>query len=220
MQVDVRLHRPGEVRTARGTLCGADGPPDDWRLTAGGRAHEPASFESRGDSVWVVFRPSAYDPALAGSHVLVGEMALLATESAAVLRCGASTDLGTAAAIAWGDGPDIFPLAPGPDPEPPIGVPPDIECQLVPTERSRRASAPAAMADDDSDGPYTDTSDDGTASEASEEPDDDTFENPLDVEEEQSDADSDEEFVDTLQEEDEEDPDFAHPASGSDDDDL
>lgn len=222
MQVNVRHHRPGDVRAARGTLRGADGPPDNWRLTVGGRVHEPASFESRGDCVWVVFRPLAYNAALAGRHVVVGEMALLATESAAVLRCGAPTDVGTAASISWGQGPDIFPLALGPEPEPPIGAAREVECQLVPTERSRRAStAPPAVGGDDSDPAYTDTSDDdGTASDASDEPEDDTFENPLDVEEEeQSDADSDEEFVDPQDEEDDqEDPDFAHPASASDDD--
>jgi hypothetical protein len=223
MQVEVRHHRPGDVRAARGTLRGADGPPDAWRLTVGGRAHEPAAFESRGDCVWVVFRPSAYDPAVAGGHVLVGEMALLATESAVVLRCGAPTDVGTTASVSWGEGPDIFPLGLGPEPEPPIGAPRDAECQLVPPEQSRRASAAPAAVEDDSDPAYTDCSDDdGTASEASEEPEDDTFENPLDVEEEeQSDADSDEEFVDPEDEEDDqEDPDFARPASASDDDDL
>lgn len=215
--VDVRHYRrSGDARKAKAELD-VDGAPDAWRLTMDGRAYEPARFERRGESAWVVFRP--IDLARAGDHVQVGCLTVLATDSVALLRCGAPVDLGVGASVEWGDeAPDLFPLCAGGEPDPPIGASSDPEPTPVPLDRARRsAAAPVARGDDTDE--YVDTSDDDYSSDEPAEPDDDTFENPLDVEDDEEDeaADSDEEFA--LQEDDDpEDPGLAAESSDDDDD--
>ncbi len=208
----VRVGQPSQHASIK---IACQGSTADWRvvLKEAGRPREfkPVAFDAREQTVWVVCRPCELDRSTLGVQVEVGELEMLACDTALVITAWSPETFAAGVSTEWTGGALVPNSSRVTMPDPPIGAPPVAATPLLPdgyerngegcqspqTSEHEQSSDPdesdSSDPDSDADSPMDEDSD--ILDESDEEVDDASTE-PVPVapadEEDEEDADDDE----------------------------
>lgn len=144
------FHETGQP-TGVSVAVKCQGPTSEWIVTCRGREFSPCAFDAREQQVWIVCRPT--DLAPLDSTVEVGDLALLACDSAIVITAWSPESFSSGLSTDWTGGALVPNSTRVTQPNPPIGRPGDADTPFLPQGYERNAEGCHSPETSDEDDP-------------------------------------------------------------------